>query len=349
VHVLTFHEGSDVDYPNVSIHRIRRPPGCRNIRPGFSVKKAICDIFLFLKAVRLRQRLQPDLVHAVEEAAFMAALGHTPFVYDMDSCLSQQLKEAGWPASFLAPLAHRLEQHAMRKALLVIAVCPALAEIAKACRAREVHLLPDISLLSDTTEDSQVLGDIDLQETCFMYIGNLQPYQGVDLLIDAFHLAAQRDDGICLLVIGGNKDDIHRCNEKVLALGIQDHVIFAGPRPVSQLADMLARADVVVSPRISGINTPMKIYSYLDSGKPLLATRLPTHTQVLTDEVARLADPTPEALAKAILKLAEDEDGRQELGARGKEFAQRFHSYSAFQKRVGEIYGFLEDTIDPGQ
>ena len=45
---------------------------------------------------------------------------------------------------------------------------------------------------------------------------------------------------------------------------------------------------MLVSPRIRGTNTPLKIYSYLRSGKPIVATDLLTHTQVLSPEVARL-------------------------------------------------------------
>ncbi|HEY3013063.1 MAG TPA: hypothetical protein VGJ36_09970 [Gemmatimonadales bacterium] len=67
---------------------------------------------------------------------------------------------------------------------------------------------------------------------------------------------------------------------------------FLGPRPISSLDDLFHRADVPVSPRLKGLNTPMKIYSYLDS----LATRLRTHTQVLDDHTAYLVAPEPEAL-----------------------------------------------------
>ena len=44
----------------------------------------------------------------------------------------------------------------------------------------------------------------------------------------------------------------------------------------------------------------MKIYSFLKSGKPFVATRLYTHTQVLTDEMVILADPTPQAMAEGL-------------------------------------------------
>ena len=53
-----------------------------------------------------------------------------------------------------------------------------------------------------------------------------------------------------------------------------------------------------MSPRIKGNNTPMKL-SYLHSGKAVLATNLPPHTQILDNRVAMLADPTPKHMARA--------------------------------------------------
>ena len=51
VDVLTYHEGTDVAYPGVTIHRIRRPPFARNVPPGPSLKKILCDLFMFPKAL----------------------------------------------------------------------------------------------------------------------------------------------------------------------------------------------------------------------------------------------------------------------------------------------------------
>ncbi len=65
------------------------------------------------------------------------------------------------------------------------------------------------------------------------------------------------------------------------------------------MANMFSQADILVSPRIKGTNTPMKIYSYLQSGKPILATDMPTHTQVLSRTTAMLADPSPDKFADA--------------------------------------------------
>ena len=48
VDVLTYHEGSDVEIPNCRILRIPRIPGVRNIRPGFSFKKILCDLVMLV-------------------------------------------------------------------------------------------------------------------------------------------------------------------------------------------------------------------------------------------------------------------------------------------------------------
>jgi len=95
VDILTFHEGSAVEIPNVRIFRIPRIPGTRGVRPGFSLKKILCDLAIFAKAARMVRHERYDLIHAGEESAFIAMLfkwgAGYPYIYDMDSCLSEQM------------------------------------------------------------------------------------------------------------------------------------------------------------------------------------------------------------------------------------------------------------------
>jgi hypothetical protein len=151
VDVVTYHEGRDVAFEHVTLHRIPRLAFVRGIRPGFSWKKVICDAFVLLAAVRLAARARYDLVHAVEEGVFIAVLLKwlfgIPYVYDMDSSLAQQLGER-FP--FLGPATRCLaacERLALRQATAVVPVCEALAALARRERARNVVLLPDVSLL----------------------------------------------------------------------------------------------------------------------------------------------------------------------------------------------------------
>jgi glycosyltransferase involved in cell wall biosynthesis len=163
-----------------------------------------------------------------------------------------------------------------------------------------------------------------------MYVGNLETYQGVDLLLESFTLVQRKTDCVDLVIIGGHLSDIEKYKMKAREEGIYGKVHFLGPKPLKRLPEFLAEADILVSPRIRGNNTPMKIYSYLHSGKPVLATALLSHMQVVNDRVAMLAEPTAEAFSNALLRLLEDADLRMRLGAAGKQLVIDEYTYSAF-------------------
>jgi hypothetical protein len=153
VEVITYHEGAEVKYKNVTLHRIQALPFIRHIRPGFSWKKVICDVLMFLKALRLTFRARYDLIHAVEESVFIALilkwLFKVPYIYDMDSSLPEQLIEK---YHFLAPfklLLKCFERVAVRNAAAVIPVCDALALSIEAYKPKKVTVLPDVSLLEN--------------------------------------------------------------------------------------------------------------------------------------------------------------------------------------------------------
>src|ERR1035437_7231190 len=89
-----------------------------------------------------------------------------------------------------------------------------------------------------------------------------------------------------LLLAGGKPDQVARARDAARSAGADAAVIFAGERPASKIPAYLLAADVLVSPRSRGTNTPLKIYQYLRSGRPIVATRLLPPTQVLSDHPA---------------------------------------------------------------
>ena len=97
----------------------------------------------------------------------------------------------------------------------------------------------------------------------------------------------------------------------------------------------MAASDVLVSPRVSGTNTPLKIYSFLKAGKPFVATRLWTHTQVLDDSVAVLADPNPESFAAGLTDALETEEA-QTRAREAKRRADRDYIYPRYLEKITE-------------
>jgi glycosyltransferase involved in cell wall biosynthesis len=352
VEVLTFPEGDDPGVPGCRVHRAAAPGWARGVKPGFSPKKLVCDAGMLWKALRLIRRRRYDVVHAVEESAFMALLAKwlfgVPYVYDMDSGLAQQMVDRFPALGRVRGLLDLFERRAVRGSCGTLAVCGSLEAQARAFDPQGlVARLEDVSLLGDDAGG----GSLDLHppewagDPLVLYVGNLQVYQGIDLLLAGFVRTLAEVPAAKLIVVGGTPEEIAHYRREAARLGIAAGVHFAGPRPVESLGLCLRQATVLVSPRTQGTNTPMKVYSYLDSGRPLVATRLPTHTQVLDDEIALLVEPDPEAMGRGLARLLGDGDLRARLAAGARQFAQREFTPEAFRRKLLGFYDAVANRI----
>lgn len=355
VDVLTYHEGEDRDYgPAVRLRRISAPQFIRGIRPGFSLKKLICDAIMLPHALRLARANHYDCIHAVEESVFIAMHIHKrtgiPYVYDMDSSMPSQIVDKHPLLSPLLPFMRAMERSAIRGAAAVVPMCDTLADEVRLSGASFVEVLRDISLVPEEVKYDPDLGfrlATGITGPAALYVGNLEPYQGIGLLLESMVKVLSAGSDLSLVIAGGRDDDIKHYRDQAASMGIADRIYFLGPCPVARMAHLFHDADMLVSPRTQGHNTPMKIYSYLASSRPVVATRLPTHTQVLDDEVAMLADPNPESMAKAVMHLLSDRSLAQSLAARAVKLARTKYSLPAFEKAVNKLYEHLAATIRP--
>lgn len=351
VDVATYHEGQDVNLADVRIHRIQRLPGLDGIRPGFSVKKVLADLLLFAKAWMLVRKNDYDLIHAGEEAVFLAmffkqAYG-IPFAYDLDSSIAQQLVEQKPYLKAFSTVFNWMEQQAIQESLINFPVCKALADLCRERGSRKTVTLHDISQLEDPDDANpeRLLREVEADGPIFLYVGNLEPYQGVDLLLKSLRRAMSEEPDLTLVVIGGEEEDIAVYRSRAATLGVEENTSFLGPRPFEHLGDYLAGADILVCPRTEGINTPMKIFPYLHSGRPVLATDLRTHNQILTNDEALLAPADPEGFADGMLKLARNPSLREQLGQRGRAFVERNHTFDAHRDRLNRAYDWITEKL----
>ncbi len=350
--LLTYPQGEDPPEAEYRIERVGRIPGIGPIRPGFSIPKVLLDAAMFRRARALCHGLRPDVVHAVEESVFIAlALKRrygVPYVYDMDSSLSQQMVEAYPFLGTTMPMLERMERAAIRGGMAVLAVCRSLQEHALSqAPGQLIARIEDVSLLDPRRSPG---GGEDLKETTgrdepiVLYVGNLERYQGVQLLLDGFRAMADRQPAQ-LVIIGGNRAHIEQHEREVRDWGLSDRIHFLGPRPMADLGWYLGQADVLASPRVTGTNTPMKIYSYLDSGTAVLATRLPTHTQVMDDRIACLVEPSADGVADGLVRLLSEPRLRTELACNAKQRVKQEYSRGAFERKVHTFYDEVEARL----
>lgn len=348
VDLLTYHEGADLDIDGLKILRTPALPGLRHVPIGISWKKLVCDLLLSAQLLRLALSRRYDVIHAVEEAVFPAillrSLARARVVYDMDSMLGESLVSK-W--RLLRPVERALraiERAVIRRSDAVFAVCSDLAQhVSDDAPDVPVFLIEDVALPSQQyCSSAEPLRELlDIRGRLALYVGNLQRYQGVEQVVRAMAELPQVLD-LTLVLIGGAESDIARLRALVRKLHVEERVYLLGPRPLAQLGGFLSQADILVSPRSQGSNTPMKVYSYMNSGTPILATRILSHTQVLDDDCAQLVEPNSQALARGLATLATDERLRARLGTAARQRARERYSVEAFREKVRAAYRTLE-------
>jgi glycosyltransferase involved in cell wall biosynthesis len=356
VDLVTYPFGQSVSMPGLRVFRSLRPPFMRHVKIGPSLAKIPLDALLTLTAVRRALSGRYDVVHSHEEGgligAVLAALLRVPHLYDMHSSLPQQLSNFAFSRSrIITRLFLAMEGFMIRQSRVVIVICPSLEETVKAIepQARTVLIENAPGSGEDVPTPEQaaaVRRSLGVGETTpvVLYTGTFEAYQGLDLLFAAMAIVRRTRPDVRLVLAGGRAEQVTRAIEQASAAGIGDVTVFAGERPASEIPAYLLAADLLVSPRSRGTNTPLKIYQYLRSGKAIVATRLLTHTQVLSDDTAILTGVRPEEFADGILAGLTDRERAARVGRQAAELAETKYSYEAYLEKTRQACAALSIT-----
>jgi glycosyltransferase involved in cell wall biosynthesis len=353
VDLVTYPFGAQVELPGLRVFRCARPWFLRRVKVGPSLAKVPLDALLTISVVRRLLASRYDAIHSHEEGGLIGALLamtlRVPHLYDMHSSLPQQLSNFAFSRSrLMTRLFLAIERFMIRQSRVVIVICPALEETVRAIEPQAHTVL--IENAPGSSADRATQGEAAAVRSAFalaphtpmiVYTGTFEAYQGLDLLFDAMAVVAGQRPDARLVLAGGQPDQVDQARQMARSSGVEAQTIFAGERPPAEIPAYLLAADVLVSPRSRGTNTPLKIYQYLRSGRPIVATRLLTHTQVLSDETAILAGPTPSEFGEGILSALTDRHRAAQIGRHARELAESKYSEKAYLERTREAYGAL--------
>ncbi len=349
VDLVTYHLGQDVSIPNVTVFRTPRIGLIKTVSIGPSMKKLFLDFLLLGRAVQMLQKSRYDLLHTHEEASFfgifLARAFGVPHLYDMHSSLPEQLINFRY-CQFrpVISLFERLERRVINSSDALITVCPALEQHARKINSQIPHVMIE-NIASENSSEDPLEEDLERfrathrlnDRKIILYAGTLEPYQGIGLLLEsAEHVVLHRQD-VLFLVVGGKPNQVREYEGLVKNRGLARYFCFTGIRPHEEVPLAVKLSDILVSPRISGTNTPLKIYAYLRSGKPIVATNLRTHTQVLNANVSVLVEPEPEAMAGGILSVLENPLHGAQLGRRATQLFENYYSFTTFLQKTEKV------------
>jgi len=339
VTLATYGRGEEAPPTDIEWLPSSRCAAPRRTRSGPSLAKPFADAALVATVTRAQRARRFDLALAHNaEAALVAEAARRlcglRFVYVAHTLLAQELS-AYAPAryaSWLEPLDRlgaAIDRRAARSADGVIALCGA------AERALAPHTRGPIARIPpgfDPTRSGEQPSEADRHAACaalgleprrfFLYAGNLDGYQELDLLDAA---AAQLGPGSPPVVVATHETSGAR---RFAALRVEKTSL-----ETTRALACEASALVLTRRRTGGF--PIKLLNYMQTGRPIVAFE--TVAEGLVDgESARLLDAaaTPKQLAEALRELDANPDLAAALGAAARERLRIHHDWGELASRT---------------
>jgi glycosyltransferase involved in cell wall biosynthesis len=343
---LTLPIGERREVPGVRIVRAPRLPGVRNVSIGPSLPKLVFDFLMFWMGLWIALRERPAVVHGVEDCGVLAVvigrLTRARVVFEKHSDPSSYGKRGAM--GVLMRLYAAVEHWVIRHADAVIGTGAGLVEqVAAFGRGTPGYHIFDIpSSLAEATDAGtaaarDALG-VPAGAVVALYVGSFAVYQGIDLLFDAIPEACAHADSLYFAIIGGNTEQVAQRRSEMEAAAVSDRVRFVGKVSPDVLPDYLCAADVLLSPRLEGVNTPLKILDYFKAGRAIAATDTAANRLLLDEGNAALLPVDAAGFGGGVAALAKDAPRRQALAGRGRQMVEETYNYGEFKSRLAGCY-----------
>jgi glycogen synthase len=170
-----------------------------------------------------------------------------------------------------------------------------------------------------------------------VFLGRIVTTKGLLLLLEAARLLRQQNRPFELKVIGGGAE--RAALEKLAEeWKLATQVCFLGRLPESQIADLLATADLLVVPSLGGEVFGMVIAENMLRGIPILASDLGAFVEVLGDAGRTFKTADSADLARRIVQLLDDPAASQRLGVAAHQRVRDFFALSRMIEGHAQIY-----------
>jgi len=345
IDLVTLPFGEDVEIPGVKIHRMKGFKRVRDIPIGPSLWKLIFDFKIFAYARRLVRKYDYSIIHGVEEAGFiglaLSRRAKTPLVYEKHSDPLSYRKK-GLLALIMWAYG-KVEGFTIRRSSAVIATGAGLAsavrKLSPMTPCTHIQDIPSSLIEADPDRVAELRNELRLtsDECLVTYVGSFAVYQGIELLAEAIPETLRLNPAVRFLVIGGSEHEIKTLRERLNS----SQVSFLGKIDPEELPHYLSASDILLSPRISGHNTPLKLLDYFKAGSAIVATDVEANRLLLDDDIAVLAPPTSSAFARAIADLSLDPVRCQTLAGRGRHLVDSSYNYQTYKTLLSEVYTSL--------
>jgi glycosyltransferase involved in cell wall biosynthesis len=180
-----------------------------------------------------------------------------------------------------------------------------------------------------------------------LYAGVLNPFQRLDLLLEAMAILVKKLRNARLLVVRtlpGEKFLADLC-EQVERLGLKGHVVITRPQPLRSVQEILAACDVAVSPRTQEPGFPIKMLNAMAASKACVMYASSSRDLRHKKDAYLVAPDTAEALAEGLYDVLTDTELRERLARDGHAYVRANHDRRLIAARLSDVY--LRTVLGP--
>lgn len=175
------------------------------------------------------------------------------------------------------------------------------------------------------------------------FAGSIFPWHGVERLIHAFHEVFQKHKSARLLIAGGG-ESLSDLISLAADLQLKDYIKFTGNIPPEKMQETIAAMDIAVMANSNWYGSPVKIFEYGASGKPMIAPDNGPVREIITDGLDGILIKEKDSLSEVLEKLINDPNLRRALGNQiktkiNRQFTWKIHH----QKTMSFIFRMMEN------
>ncbi|WP_021595417.1 glycosyltransferase family 4 protein [Actinomadura welshii] len=265
-------------------------------------------------------------------------------VYEVNGLPSIEMGHT-WPWAAPATLGkiRELERHCLERSDAVVVPSRVIGDAVRARGVPEdrIHLVPNGAEIPGET--ARPAG---APSRYLVYVGALQPWQGLDVLMRAFARLADLDDlrlVVCSSVPERRAKPVRRLAER---LGVDGRIVWRFALPHHEVAAWLAHAEASLAPLTGCARNldqgcaPLKVIESMAAGVPVVASDLPAVRELMADGVHGRLVPAdrPAELARAVRILLEYPDEAAAMGRAGRRHIEENLTWARSRARLAGVY-----------
>ncbi len=252
--------------------------------------------------------------------------------------------------SFKYRMIKAIEQSAFDKADAVSCICQGLKTdlIKRGIPESKVFITPnavDIDNFQPSYQrDSELEQSLNLSgKKVVAFVGTFFKYEGLAYAIEAMNIIAKTRDDIHLLLVGAG-NELENLNRQVAEAKLENFVTFVGRVPFEQVSRYYSLADVMVFPResirLTELVTPLKPLESMAQFKPVIASDIGGHRELITDGKTGFLFPADnaKALANKIISVIDDKELLTNVSEQGLSFVRDERNWLNTAKQYLPVY-----------